>query len=224
MGLDVPPALEFAAALRSNIAGDLDGRARSLQRILLPDVIGSDPGLAVALELGQASVLMVRGEVNEARIMLQDAGGHIPPLLRVARDIMLAELDTSLGRPHAALRLLQNYRGDDFAIMTAIPRARAHLAPRRLRGRKPDRIRQTERPVEPPDRGGVALRWQIAQLEGESRAPWMSSRALEVAREKSSCLLPAGRRPSPPCLSGIRRVGQWRYRVRVLQRNPSRSG
>jgi hypothetical protein len=105
------------------MAGDLDGRARALQRILLPDVIGSDPGLAVALELGQANVLMVRGEVNEARIMLQDAGDHIPPLLRVARDIMLAELDTSLGRPHAALRLLQNYRGDDFAIMTAIPRA-----------------------------------------------------------------------------------------------------
>jgi hypothetical protein len=41
--------------LRSLIAGDLDGRARALQRIMLPDVIGSDPALAVALELGQAT-------------------------------------------------------------------------------------------------------------------------------------------------------------------------
>ena len=59
MNLGVPPALEFAAACAALIiAGDLGGRARSLQRILLPDVVGSDPGLAVALVLGQASVLM----------------------------------------------------------------------------------------------------------------------------------------------------------------------
>ena len=71
--LGIPPALELAAALRSLIAGDLGGRMRALQRILLPDVVGSDPGLAVALVLGQASVLMTQGEVNEARAMLQEA-------------------------------------------------------------------------------------------------------------------------------------------------------
>ena len=186
-GLAIPPALELAAALRSLMAGDLDGRARALQRILLPDVIGSDPGLAVALELGQASVLMVRGEVNEARIMLQDAGGHIPPLLRVARDIMLAELDTSLGRPHAALRLLQNYRGDDFAIMTAIPRARAHLAlGDRLAAQgcvrsvlaNPSALAGRYLLVE-----ALLCDAQIAQLEGEpGRALEVVIRALEVAR------------------------------------------
>ena len=186
-GLAIPPALELAAALRSLMAGDLDGRARALQRILLPDVIGSDPGLAVALELGQANVLMVRGEVNEARIMLQDAGGHIPPLLRVARDIMLAELDTSLGRPHAALRLLQNYRGDDFAIMTAIPRARAHLAlGDRLAAQgcvrsvlaNPSALAGRYLLVE-----ALLCDAQIAQLEGEpGRALEVVIRALEVAR------------------------------------------
>ena len=59
--LAVPPALELAAALRSLVSGDLGGRTRSLQRILLPDAVGSDPGLAVALVLGQASMLMDQG-------------------------------------------------------------------------------------------------------------------------------------------------------------------
>jgi LuxR family maltose regulon positive regulatory protein len=169
------------------MAGDLDGRARALQRILLPDVIGSDPGLAVALELGQANVLMVRGEVNEARIMLQDADGAIPPLLRVARDIMLAELDTSLGRPRAALRLLQDYRGDEFAIMTAIPRAHAHLALGDRRAAK-DCVRSV---LAHPS--ALVARYmlveallcdaQIAQADGEpGRALEIVIRALEVAR------------------------------------------
>jgi LuxR family maltose regulon positive regulatory protein len=186
-GLDTPPALELGAALRSLMAGDLDGRARALQRILLPDVIGSDPGLAVALELGQANVLMVRGEVNEARIMLRDADGPIPPLLRVARDIMLAELDTSLGRPRAALRLLQDYRGDEFAIMTAIPRAHAHLALGDRRAAK-DCVRSV---LAQPS--ALVARYmlveallcdaQIAQADGEpGRALEIVIRALEVAR------------------------------------------
>jgi len=187
MGLDVPPALEFAEALRSNIAGDLDGRARSLQRVLLPDVIGSDPGLAVALELGQANVLMARGEVNEARIMLQDAGGPIPALLRVTRDIMLAELDTSLGRPRAALRLLQDYRGDEFAILTAIPRARAHLALGDRRAAQ-DCVRSVL--AHPSALAGrymlveaLLCDAQIAQADGEpGRALEIVIRALEVAR------------------------------------------
>ena len=126
--LAVPPALELAAALRSQVSGDLGGRMRSLHRILLPDVVGSDPGFAIALMLGQASVLMTRGEVNEARAMLQEAGRRVPPLLAVMRDVMLADLDTSLGRPHAALKLLRSYRGGELAILAAMPSARAHLA------------------------------------------------------------------------------------------------
>jgi LuxR family maltose regulon positive regulatory protein len=101
---------------------------RSLHRILLPDVVGSDPGLAIALMLGQASVLMTRGEVNEARGMLQEAGRRVPPLLAVMRDVMLADLDTSLGRPHAALKLLRSYRDGELAVLAAMPSARAHLA------------------------------------------------------------------------------------------------
>jgi LuxR family transcriptional regulator, maltose regulon positive regulatory protein len=132
--LGLPPVLDLAVALRSLIAGDLDGGARVLRRTLLPDVVGADPGLEVALKLGQASVLLAKGQAYQARVALQDLGRHIPPVLAVRRDAMLADLDTSLGRPRAALRLLRSYVGGDFAVLTAAPVARACLALGDLRG------------------------------------------------------------------------------------------
>jgi LuxR family transcriptional regulator, maltose regulon positive regulatory protein len=125
-GLGTPPMLELAAALRCLIAGDLRGQEQALQRIMLPDVVGSDPGLAMAVLLGQASVLLTHGHEDQARSILQEAG-RMPPLLAVQRDIMLADLDTSLGRPDEALRLLRDYERGEFAILTAMPCARAYL-------------------------------------------------------------------------------------------------
>jgi LuxR family maltose regulon positive regulatory protein len=126
--LGIPPALELAAAVRSLIAGDLDGQVRAMQRILLPDVVSADPGLSIAIMLGQASLLMAQGAVNHARIVLHEVGHRIPPLLAVLRDVMLADLDTSMGRPRAALRLLRPHRNGEIAILTAPARARAYLA------------------------------------------------------------------------------------------------
>jgi LuxR family transcriptional regulator, maltose regulon positive regulatory protein len=185
--LDIPPTLELAAALRSFIAGDLDGRARAVQQILLPDSVGSDPGMAVALMLAQASVLLLRGEVNEARAMLHEAGRRIPPALAVSRDIMLADLDTSLGRPRAALRLLRNYRGTELAILTAMARVRAYLALNDLRNAQ-DCIRSAL--TTPSTQSGRFLLVEtmlydarIAQLSGDpGRALEVLVRALEVAQ------------------------------------------
>jgi LuxR family maltose regulon positive regulatory protein len=136
-GLNMPPALELASVMRALVAGDLGDQARDLQRILLPDVVGSDPGLAAALMLGQASVLVAHGHEAEARAILREAAGRqTPPVLAAHRDVMLADLDTSMGRPRSALALLDGYRGTEFAVLTAAARARAHLAlsdPRRAR-------------------------------------------------------------------------------------------
>ncbi len=126
--LTVPPALELAAALRSLVVGDLSGLAQAIPRVLLPDVVGSDPGMAVALVLGQAGGLLVQGKVNEARAMLHAVGYRVPPLLAVLRDVTVADLDTCLGRPHSALRLLRDYRGSEFAVLTAAASVRAYLA------------------------------------------------------------------------------------------------
>ena len=186
-GLPAPAALELAAALRSLINGDLDGRARTLQRILLPDMVGADPGLAVAFVLGQASVLLACGQVNAARIMLHEAGRNLPPVLAVQRDVMLADIDTSLGRPHAALRLLRGYRATDFAALTAVPCARAHLALKDPRSAK-DCVRSALA-TSSPQAGRFTLveallcGAQVAQLnEDFGCALEMLIRAIDIAR------------------------------------------
>ena len=186
-GLGLPPALELAATLRSQIAGEPDDWTRPLQGVVLPDVVGSDPGLAVALMLGQANVRLALGQVNEARIMLQQAGRHIPPLLAVLRDIMLADLDTSMGRPRTALRLLRNYRGGEFAIPTAVPRARAYLALNDLRGAQDCVHTVLATPGTQAGRFVLVEAFlcdaQIAQRIGEpDRALEILIRALDVAR------------------------------------------
>jgi LuxR family transcriptional regulator, maltose regulon positive regulatory protein len=185
--LAAPPTLEFASAVRAVIAGDLSGRTREIQRILLPDAVGSDPGLAVALIFGQADVLVLRGQANEARAMLHEAGRRIPPLLAVMRDVMLADLETSLGRPRAALRLLRNHRGTEFAILTAMARARACLALNDLHGAQ-DCIRSVlTTPSTQLGRFAVVEAMlcdaRIAQLSDDpSRALEVLIRALEVAQ------------------------------------------
>ena len=185
--LAVPPTLEFASAVRAVIAGDLSGRAREIQRILLPDAVGPDLGLAVALILGQADVLMLCGQANEARAMLHEAGRRIPPLLAVMRDVMLADLETSLGRPRAALRLLRNHRGTEFAILTAMARARACLALNDLHDAQ-DCIRSVlTTPSTQLGRFAVVEAMlcdaRIAQLSGDpGRALEVLIRALEVAQ------------------------------------------
>ena len=128
-GLGTPPSLELAGLTRALISGDLAVQARILQRVLLPDVVGSDPGLLAAIALGQASVLIGQGQEAEARgILHEQTGRRIPPLLALHRDIMLADLDTSLGRPRSALAVLERHRGTEFSVVTATARARAHLA------------------------------------------------------------------------------------------------
>ena len=185
--LTIPPALDFAAAMRSVIAGDVSGQKGLIPRILLPDVVGADPGLSIALTLAQANVLLLRGEVNEARAMLHEVGRQIPPLLAVLRDGMLADLDTSLGRPRAALRLLRDYRGTEFSVLTEMARARAFLALNELRNAQ-DCVRSVL--ATPSTQSGrfalveaMLYDAQIAQLSGDpGRAIEVLVRALEVAR------------------------------------------
>ena len=131
--LTTPAVLKLAAAGHCLIAGDLGGCARALQRILLPDAVGSDPGLAAAVVLGQASVLLARGQVDQARTILHETSRHIPPVLAIQRDVMLADTETVLGQPQAALQLLRGYDASDFATLAAMARARAHLALKDLR-------------------------------------------------------------------------------------------
>jgi LuxR family maltose regulon positive regulatory protein len=127
--LSAPLALELATAARSLIAADLNGAAQALERALLPSNVGFDPGLGVARAVGQATLLLTSGDPNGARTVMNRASSRTTlPLLKLLRETLLADIETLVGRPSAALALLRDYRDSDLAVLAALPRARAFLA------------------------------------------------------------------------------------------------
>ena len=60
--------------------------------------------------------------------MQEQADRILPPALAAYRDVMLADLETSYGRPRSALTRLERSRKTKFAPVTAPAAARAHLA------------------------------------------------------------------------------------------------
>lgn len=141
----------------------------------------------MVLELGRAKVMLAEGQVHQARQTLEELGRRLPPVLTVQRDALLADLDTSLGRPQAALRLLQGYLGTEFAVLTAAPRARAYLALGDLRQAR-DCVRSVPTAAS-PQAGRLVLvealicEARIALLDHDpGRAVDILVRALEISR------------------------------------------
>lgn len=128
-GLRTPPALRLAAALRSVQRADLAAAGRELRHGSVPAAVSADPALATAFTLWHASVLALSGKPYEARALL-DTGTSLPlpDLLQAHRDILLGEIETSLGRPQGALRHFEQHRKGRLAALVDVPRARAYLA------------------------------------------------------------------------------------------------
>jgi LuxR family maltose regulon positive regulatory protein len=127
--LGTPMALELAAASRSLIAADLPGAAQALERALIPGGAGFDPGLPAAHAIGQGTLLLTSGDLPGARAVMNHPSAQTDlPLLRLLRETLLADIETLLGRPNAALELLRGYQECDLAVLAALPRARAFLA------------------------------------------------------------------------------------------------
>jgi LuxR family maltose regulon positive regulatory protein len=132
--LSVHPALEMATATRLLMAADLAGAARALQRAQIAEAVDGDPGLVAARDIGQATLLLASGRVNEARSVAHAMAAETDlPLPRALRETLLADAETMLGRPDTALELLQGYHDSNIAILTALPRARAYLSLHDLR-------------------------------------------------------------------------------------------
>jgi LuxR family maltose regulon positive regulatory protein len=128
-GLGAPPALELATAVNALFSGNLGGQARALQRIVLSGAAGADPALETAAALVLAAGLLARDQRAEPRAILQEQADRVlPPALAAYRDVMLADLETSYGRPRSALTRLERSRKTKFAPVTAPAAARAHLA------------------------------------------------------------------------------------------------
>ncbi|HEX6525813.1 MAG TPA: LuxR C-terminal-related transcriptional regulator [Streptosporangiaceae bacterium] len=185
--LGTPAALELAAASRSLIAADLPGAAQALERALIPGGAGFDAGLPVAHAIGQGTLLLTSGDLPGARAVMNHPSSQTDlPLLRMLRETLLADIETLLGRPSAALELLRGYQDSDLAVLAALPRARAFLALQDW-----SRARQCVRTVLTST--GVSRYTlleamlhdaQIAQLTGDQgRALEMINGAIELAQD-----------------------------------------
>jgi LuxR family maltose regulon positive regulatory protein len=154
-------------------------------------VTGADPILVGALAIRQSEILLCCGEPSEARGILESAAwaeGTEPALLHAHRDIMLARIDTALGRPRGALQHVQGYRGTPFELAAAVPAAGAHLALGDLRSAR-NYVRRVLAGT-----GGPLTRAEVVQAmlcdarialrsEDKARALEMLVRALAVAND-----------------------------------------
>jgi len=128
-GLAAPAALELATAVSALFSGNLGGQARATARIVPSGAAGADPALDTAAALVLAAGLLARDQRAEPRAILQEQADRVlPPALAAYRDVMLADLETSYGRPRSALARLERLRKTKFAPVIAPAAARAHLA------------------------------------------------------------------------------------------------
>ena len=129
-GLARPAALDLALARRAYLDADIPAMTRAVRRAMVAGPRNTESGVVVAAAVLQASVLTSSRHVTAARAVLQKTAAlneHATGLFAVYRDCELAAIETALGRPRAALRLLAPYRGTPFAVCAAAPAARAYL-------------------------------------------------------------------------------------------------
>lgn len=190
-GLRTPPALRLAAVVRSVQKAHLETAARELRHASVPAAVSADQGLATAFTLWRATVLALSSKPHEARALVATVTGDdlAPALLQAHRDILLGEIETSVGRPQAGLRHFERQRKGRLAALMNVPRARAYLALGDLQS-----AQQSIRGALSATRGqpsrymlveSMLLEARIADRAGDTaRALEMMTHALDVAHEE----------------------------------------
>jgi LuxR family maltose regulon positive regulatory protein len=138
-GLEAPESLSLAAALRFLMRADVASAEQALQQVLFRDAVGSDPGFETMLVIVQTSLLLASDDPVAAHALLQRPRRYLAaPLPRTILDVHAATIEHMLGRPRAALQILEPYptgyelatgsseRGMGYLVATT--RAQAQLA------------------------------------------------------------------------------------------------
>jgi LuxR family maltose regulon positive regulatory protein len=135
-GVLTPVTLQLAEAVDSFAAAELGEVARIIERVRAMGVVDSDAALAGCVVLAEATMLLFAGEVAPARTSIEGCPQLIEAegLLEIARDSALAEIETALGRPNAALRILDRHHGELAEVRLAVPKAVALLRLGDVRG------------------------------------------------------------------------------------------
>ncbi len=132
IGLGRPVLLDLAIARRAELEADWATMGSAVHRVLEAGPVYADSGVAATVAYVQATYLIVSGDLTGARSQLRHnpalrGGGSVGPLAVLA-DVELAEIELLLGRPLAALRILQPHRRPPVDVLVAVVSAHAHLA------------------------------------------------------------------------------------------------
>lgn len=189
--LTPPITIELATAQRSLLAADFEAMAGAIGRALTGAAIESDPALGALAAQARAQLLLATNQPGAARTALGAAprlrGGTA--MIRARHDMLLASIETVLGRAHRALRLLDRYRESSFAAQATVVAAKAHLALGDLRAAEDCARKVVAEPGMQVDRGALIdallCSANIAQLRGDrGRAVEILSQAIEIADGK----------------------------------------
>jgi LuxR family maltose regulon positive regulatory protein len=131
--LVVPASLSIALALRAFYQADFDAAFASLRDAETTVGLELDADLQAAVPMLRGLLLASVGQVGSAQVALVPRADVVGTLLEDFRVTMLAAIETALGRPHAALKLLQELPTNPPSPGMALAGARAHLALGELR-------------------------------------------------------------------------------------------
>ena len=130
-GLRRPVALDLAVARKAEVAADWADMAEAVDRVLSAGPVYRDNGIAATVAFVQATHLVAVGELPRAAALLRHnraLNTAAVGVLGTLRDRELADIEVRLGRPNAALRLLEPHQRPPVAVVVGVTAARAYLA------------------------------------------------------------------------------------------------
>ncbi len=132
--LIAPVSLDVAMARYAYLQGNFAAMAQVVRRAAASEALYGDPALAASVTYVHATYLAGVGQLAEAGDLLRGSPALTTQtgMLAVYRDAELAAIETALGRPNAALALLEPYARSPFRVAVGVAAARAHLALRQL--------------------------------------------------------------------------------------------
>ena len=185
----VPPlTLQLAVAHRAALAADFATMGLAVRRALIVTSDESDVALLALTAQMHGWLLLESGQAASAKTVLDEAprlpGGAA--MLQSHRGVLLASIETRLGRPYRALRLLDENRSDPPRAESTVAAAKAHLALGDLRSAEDCVRKVVAGPGTQVGRGSLVdallCNAQVAQRRDEhERAVEFLFRAIEIA-------------------------------------------
>lgn len=186
--LSPPVTLELAAAQRAYDVADFPAMAGALRRALALAPIEGDLALAAVTAHMRARLLLATDQVGAAKAVLEDAPRlrRGTAMINADRDILLADVEIALGRPHRALRLVNGHRDGVLEAETAVAAANAYVALGELSAAEHNVRKVVAGPTRQRSRGplveALLCDARIAQLRDDpTRAVESAGRAIEIA-------------------------------------------